>query len=122
MAKILIVDDSETLRVQLKNLLSSKGHTVVEGEDGVRGLDTLKKNTDVGLIICDLNMPNMDGVTMCIKISEDPALNKIPIFMLTTEASNELKEKGKKAGVRAWINKPFDEAKLIAVIDKLFAK
>lgn len=122
MAKILIVDDSETLRVQLKNLLSSKGHTVVEGADGVRGLEMVKKNPDVSLIICDLNMPNMDGVTMCLKISEDATLNKIPIFMLTTEASNELKEKGKKAGVRAWINKPFDEVKLIAVIDKLFAK
>lgn len=121
MAKILLVDDSETLRLQLKKLLSSKGHSIVEGADGVKGLETLKSNSDVKLIICDVNMPNMDGVTMCTMVSEDPQLKTIPIFMLTTEASADLKEKGKKAGVKAWFSKPYDETKLMSLVDKILA-
>ncbi|MGZ3809853.1 MAG: response regulator, partial [Bacteriovorax sp.] len=79
MAKILIVDDSESLRVQLRKCLQAKGHSVCEGHDGKHGLDVLKANTDTNLIICDVNMPNMDGITMCSKVKEDPSVNKIPI-------------------------------------------
>lgn len=119
MAKILIVDDSESLRSQLKNLLEGAGFEIVEGADGQLGLDTLMTNKDVNLIISDVNMPNMDGVTMCSKISEDSSVNSIPIFMLTTESNTEMKEKGKKAGVKAWITKPFDDDKLVMAVKKI---
>jgi two-component system chemotaxis response regulator CheY len=121
MAKIMIVDDSESLRIQLKKIIESKGHTVCEGHDGKHGLDVLKQNLDAKLIICDVNMPNMDGITMCTKVKEDASLANIPIFMLTTESSAELKEKGKKVGVKAWVTKPFDEAKLMDAVAKVLS-
>lgn len=121
MAKILIVDDSESLRIQLKKALQAKGHTVCEGHDGKHGLEVLKANTDTKLIICDVNMPNMDGITMCSKVKEDSSISNIPIFMLTTESNAELKEKGKKVGVKAWVTKPFDEAKLLDGVAKILS-
>ncbi|MCB9061910.1 MAG: response regulator [Halobacteriovoraceae bacterium] len=119
MAKILVVDDSESIRTQLKSLLTEKGHSVVEAADGEDGLSTLNGNKDVNLIICDVNMPKMDGITMCTKVSEDASVNSIPIFMLTTESNADLKEKGKKAGVRAWITKPYSDDKLLSAIQKV---
>jgi len=121
MAKILLVDDSETVRTQVKKLLTSKGHLVVESVDGLKGLEALKGNKDIKLIICDVNMPNMDGLTMCSRVAADPTMRTIPIFMLTTEASADLKEKGKAAGVKAWLLKPYVEEKLIAVVDRILA-
>ncbi len=122
MSKILLVDDSETLRSQLKRLVESNGYSVLEAADGKQGLDVLSKNSDVSLIVCDVNMPIMDGITMCMKVSEDPKLNTIPIFMLTTESNIEMKEKGKKAGVKAWITKPFEDVKIVAAIGKILGK
>lgn len=121
MAKILLVDDSETLRSQLKNLLTDKGHDIIEGADGEKGLKALNDHKDTNLIICDVNMPVMDGITMCSKVSQDSSLNHIPIFMLTTEAGSDLKEKGKKAGVKAWVTKPYEEEKLLMIVDKICA-
>ncbi len=121
MAKVLIVDDSESLRVQLRKCLQAKGHVVCEGHDGKHGLEVLKENTDTKLIICDVNMPNMDGITMCSKVKEDASISKVPIFMLTTESNEELKEKGKKVGVKAWITKPFDENKLLDAVAKILS-
>lgn len=121
MSKILIVDDSETLRTQLRGLLESKSYEVVEGFDGVNGLEVLKQNPDTKLIFCDVNMPNMDGITMCSKVAEDSSLNSIPILMLTTESNADMKEKGKKAGVKAWIVKPYNEDKLLLAVAKLLS-
>jgi two-component system chemotaxis response regulator CheY len=121
MAKIMVVDDSETVRIEVKKAIESGGHSVVEAFDGVNGLEVLGKNTDVALIICDVNMPNMDGIAMCQKVHANPQTGKIPIFMLTTEASPEMKAKGKEAGVIAWITKPFVQDKLLAAINKVAA-
>jgi two-component system, chemotaxis family, chemotaxis protein CheY len=122
MAKILIVDDSETLRTQLRKTLEEASHEVLEGYDGVNGLETLRANPDVQLILCDVNMPEMDGITMCSKVHEDDGLNKIPIFMLTTESNPEMKAKGKEVGVKAWVTKPFVATKLLAAIEKITSR
>lgn len=119
MATILVVDDSETLRNQIKMALEGGGFKVIEGVDGQDGLDKIEKNLDICLILCDVNMPRMDGLTMCQKLSENPKHKKIPILMLTTEASPEMKTKAKAAGVIAWITKPFVESKLVDVIKKV---
>lgn len=119
MAKILIVDDSDTLRIQLRTLLQECGHTVLEGEHGLDGLMKAKENSDINLIICDFNMPEMDGITMCRKVHELPALAQVPTFMLTTESTPELKALGKEAGIMAWIVKPFNADKLKAVVEKV---
>ena len=97
MSKILIVDDSETLRSQLRKSLEEAGHEVVEGYDGVNGLETLNANPDVELILCDVNMPDMDGLEMVRLVHGDEELTGIPILMLTTEASKSSKEIGKDA-------------------------
>ena len=122
MAKILIVDDAEAQRAPLREALEKSGHDIVEAQNGAEGLQRLKENAGVNLIICDVNMPVMDGITMCSRVSEDPAYKHIPIFMLTTEASVELKEAGKRIGVKAWITKPFDPIKLCEAVAKVTGK
>lgn len=119
MNKILIVDDSETMRTQLKRDLETKGFKVVEGSDGVHGLEVLAAHPDVKLVICDVNMPRMDGLDMAKKIHELPVHKALPILVMTTEASPDLKAKGKAAGVLAWVTKPYVAAKLIPVVEKI---
>lgn len=119
MAKVLIIDDSDTLRIQLRSVLESIGHTVVDAIHGNDGLLKAAEHPDVELIISDYNMPEMDGVLMCSKIRESTSLKKVPIFMLTTESTAELKALGKSAGVMAWIVKPFNEDKLKSVVQKV---
>jgi two-component system chemotaxis response regulator CheY len=103
----------------MKQDLEAAGFTVVEAKDGVDGLEKLNQNSDTRLIICDVNMPNMDGITMCSKIHEGGKFPNLPIFMLTTEASPELKQNAKKFGVRAWIVKPFVPEKLVEAAKKV---
>ena len=122
MAKILIVDDSETLRSQVAKELAGAGHDVIEAIHGVNGLEMLNANSGIELIICDVNMPEMDGLTMISKVHQDERFNKIPIFMLTTESSAEMKVQGKENGVIAWVTKPFVAAKLLAAIDKVLSR
>lgn len=122
MAKILVVDDSEHQRFQLKKDLEGGGHTVIEGTDANDGLDKLWKNPDVNLIICDVNMPGIDGITMCSKVHESGKFPGLPIFMLTSEASADLKKAAKDFGVRAWITKPHVAAKLLEAVGKVVKK
>lgn len=119
MAKIMIVDDSESLRDQLKKSLEGAGHQVIEGCDGVDGLEKLQANPDIRLVLCDVNMPRMDGLTMCQKARELPVFSRLPVVMLTTEANPEMKARGKEAGVLAWITKPYVESKLLAAVEKI---
>ena len=124
MAKIMIVDDSETLRTQLRKILQEAGHETVEAENGIVGLEQFTATKDLQLILCDVNMPEMDGLTMCEKLFNDSEYNdrKIPIFMLTTESSAEMKVRGKAVGVLAWVTKPFVEAKLLGAVTKVLAR
>lgn len=122
MAKILVVDDSEIIRFQLNTDLAKEGHEVVEAYDGLHGLQMLKENSDIKLIVCDVNMPEMDGITMCENVSKDDSINKIPIVMLTTQNSPELRAKGKLFGVIAWVTKPYKAATLIGGINKILSK
>ncbi len=119
MAKtILIVDDSASLRQVVSIALKGAGYDVIEGCDGVDGLSKLD-GTKVHLIVSDVNMPNMDGLTMVKKIKEMPAYKFTPIIMLTTEASEDKKDIGKAAGVKAWMVKPFKPDQMIDAVSKL---
>lgn len=122
MAKILVVDDSETVRNQLIQDLKKAGHHVIEAEDGVKGLQVLDSNQDTDIVISDINMPEMDGITMCSRINEQGNYKDIHLFVLTTEFDQELKTKGKEAGVKLWITKPVKMDKLITVIDKVMKR
>lgn len=118
MAKILVVDDSETVRVQIRKDLEPAGFLVVEAADGLMGIDKAREEKP-DLILCDLNMPKLDGLSMAKQIKSDSVLSAIPIFMVTTEASPEAKAKAKEIGIRAWIMKPYDSEKLVAGIKKV---
>lgn len=122
MAKILVVDDSETVRTRLVQDLAAVGHEVIEAEDGVKGLQTLDTHRDTRIVISDVNMPEMDGITMCSKIHEKEHFKGIHLFVLTTEFDQDLKDKGKQAGVKLWITKPVKMPKLIEVIEKVLKR
>lgn len=119
MAKtILVVDDSASLRQIVAIALKGAGYDVIEGCDGVDGLAKLD-GTKIHLIVSDVNMPNMDGLTMVQKIKQMPAYKFTPIIMLTTEAGADKKDIGKAAGVKAWMVKPFKPDQMINAVSKL---
>ncbi|MFY9514255.1 MAG: response regulator [Rubrivivax sp.] len=119
MAKtIMIVDDSASLRQVVAISLRSAGYDVLEGCDGA---DALKKLTGqkVHLIISDVNMPNMDGISLVKAVKELPAYKFTPIVMLTTESQETKKKEGQAAGAKAWMLKPFNPPQLLSVVQKL---
>lgn len=119
MAKtILIVDDSASLRQVVAIALKGAGYDVIEGCDGQDGLAKLD-GTKVHLVISDVNMPNMDGLTMVQKIKEMPAYKFTPIIMLTTESGADKKDVAKAAGVKAWMVKPFKPDQMLDAVSKL---
>jgi two-component system, chemotaxis family, chemotaxis protein CheY len=119
MGKILVVDDSDVVRIELKAMLESKGHTVIEAANGAEGLAVAIANPDISLMISDVNMPVMDGVTMCKQVKERAEFAKLPIFMLTTESGTDLKAQGKAAGVMLWVVKPPNPEKFMDVVAKV---
>ncbi len=118
MRKVLIVDDSVSMRQMVGYTLREGGFDVVEAEHGQDALDKLKGIT-VDLIITDLNMPVMDGITLIQNVRAQPAMKSKPILMLTTEGLASKKEQGKAAGATGWIVKPFDPEKLLQTIAKV---
>jgi two-component system chemotaxis response regulator CheY len=119
MAKILVVDDSSTVRTEVANYLKGKGYSVSEAVDGKDGLDKIKSDGELKLIISDVNMPNMDGLTMAEKVRSDLKNPGVNIIMLTTENSPAMKERGKAAGIKGWIVKPFNGDAIAGAIGKL---
>lgn len=117
--KILIVDDSRTIRQQVSFTLSKGGFTVVEAVDGQDGIAKLGDNVDIAMIISDVNMPNMNGIEMVEAIKAGGKHSLVPIVMLTTEGSGELIERAKAAGAKGWLVKPFKPDQLIAAVNKL---
>jgi len=116
--KVLIVDDSVSIRQMVSFTLRQGGFEVVEACHGQEGLDRLAA-TSVDLIITDLNMPVMDGITMIQNVRRQPAMKTQPILMLTTESQAAKKEQAKAAGATGWIVKPFDPDKLLSTIAKV---
>jgi two-component system chemotaxis response regulator CheY len=119
MAKtILVVDDSMSFRQVVGLALRGAGYDVLEGVDGKHGLSFLD-GRKIHLVISDVNMPVMDGITFATEAKKVPEYRFTPIIMLTTEGGQEMKERGKAAGVRAWIVKPFQPSVLLDAVSKL---
>ena len=119
MAKtIMVVDDSISIRQVVGLALKQAGYDIIEGCDG---RDALAKLTGqkVNLIISDVNMPNMDGISFVRELKTRPAYKFTPVLMLTTESQEDKKEQGKAAGARAWMVKPFKPEALLAAVQKL---
>ena len=118
MRKILIVDDSAVMRQMVGFALRQGGYEVIEAQHGQDGLDKLKTTT-VDLIISDLNMPVMDGLTMLQTVRKLPAMKSKPVLMLTTEGLESTKQRAKEAGATGWIVKPFNPEKLLQIVAKV---
>ena len=118
MASILAVDDSASMRQMVTFTLKNAGHDVTEAEDGVQALG-IAKGKSFDLVITDVNMPNMDGITLIKELRALPALKFTPMLMLTTESSGDKKAEGKAAGATGWIVKPFNPDQLIATVTKV---
>lgn len=119
MAKtILIVDDSASLRQVVSIALKSAGYDVVEGSDGKDALSKLD-GQKIHLIVSDVNMPNMDGITLVQEVKKLPNYKFTPIIMLTTESGDDKKAAGQAAGAKAWIVKPFQPEQLLMAVSKL---
>ena len=115
---ILIVDDSSSLRTVVNLALKRAGYEVIEavdGEDGLTKLDGRKIN----LIVCDVNMPRLNGIEFVTRVKQHPRYKFTPVIMLTTEGQDAKKEQGRAAGAKAWIVKPFNPPVLLDAISKL---
>lgn len=121
MKSILIVDDSETIRTQLRVLLESRGFRVTEADNGHAGLERAAREKH-DLIIVDVNMPVMSGIEMVAGVRALPEHAATPIFVLTTESSRDVAKQGKDAGATAWIVKPFQPQVLLRGIEKVLQK
>lgn len=117
--KVLVVDDSTTVRQQVGLALTQAGFEVIEAVDGLDGIDKLDGVSAIALVICDVNMPRMNGIEMVEKLKADNKHPKVPVVMLTTEGQPELVSRAKNAGAKGWIVKPFKAELLVAAAKKL---
>jgi two-component system chemotaxis response regulator CheY len=115
---ILTVDDSSTMRQMITFTLKGASYEVLEAGDGVDALE-VAKGKKLSLIITDVNMPRMDGITLVQRLRALPEFKFTPILVLTTESDAAMKQKGKEAGATGWIVKPFSPEKLLDVVNKV---
>ncbi len=118
MASILVVDDSASLRNMVTFTLKQAGFDIVEAGDGQEALNKAKGGR-FDLVLSDVNMPVMDGITFCTELRKLPAFKFTPVLMLTTESSADMKQKGKTAGATGWLVKPFNPEKLLSTIKRV---
>ena len=117
MKRILVIDDSETIRQQVKQALAATGYEIIEAVDGVDGLEKLRALPNVHMALCDVNMPRMSGLDMIASAHTEGLLT--PIIMLTSEGQPSLIRRAKESGARGWIVKPFKVDLLVAAVNKI---
>lgn len=120
-ASILTVDDSPSLRMAVRIALTGAGYAVTEAADGVEGLAKAAAQR-FDLIITDLNMPRMDGLTMIRELRTQPTMTGVPIVFLTTESEDGLKAQAKAAGATGWLVKPFNSEQLVKIARKVLGR
>jgi two-component system chemotaxis response regulator CheY len=115
--KILVIDDSETIRQQVKQALAATGYEIIEAVDGIDGLEKMRAVADLDMALCDVNMPRMNGLDMIAEVQRSGS--KIPILILTTEGQPSLIRRARESGAKGWIVKPFKPELLVAAVTKL---
>ena len=120
-ATILFVDDSPTMRGMIRAALTQGGYDIVEAANGPAALALLQER-DVQVILTDVNMPGMDGITFIRTVRQDPRFSRTPILALTTESAAEAKASGRAAGATGWVVKPFRPEELRQVVAKVLEK
>lgn len=116
--KILVVDDSASMRQVVSMALKGAGYETIEATDGKDALAKLNGER-INLVISDVNMPNMDGITFLKELKKLPNYKFTPVIMLTTESQEARKEEGRMAGAKAWVVKPFQPQQMLAAVNKL---
>jgi two-component system chemotaxis response regulator CheY len=116
---ILIVDDSKTVRDQVRGILEGAGYAVVEAADGQEALEKIRMYRDFAMVILDVQMPNLTGIAMVERLKADGIIPNLPVIMLTTEAQLSLIARAKQAGAKGWIVKPFKPEHVVAAVNKL---
>jgi two-component system chemotaxis response regulator CheY len=117
---VLIIDDSETIRLQVKQALATTGFQIIEAVDGLDGLEKLRSTANLDMVLCDVNMPRMNGLEV---IAEAHRLgSKVPMVMLTTEGQPSMIKQARESGAKGWIVKPFKPELLVATVTKLVSK
>jgi two-component system chemotaxis response regulator CheY len=115
---ILTVDDSESIRLMMKLTLTAQGYDVVQAADGVEALEVARQRT-ADLVLTDINMPRMDGLTLIKELRAMPEYKTVPMLILTTEASQDRKQIGKANGATGWLVKPFNDKQLLSTIGRV---
>jgi two-component system chemotaxis response regulator CheY len=117
--KIIVIDDSQTIREQVATTLRKAGFEIVEAVDGVDGTEVIERTPDAALAICDVNMPKKNGLELLEGLRDSGRTNVLPVLMLTTEGQPQLIERARKAGAKGWLVKPFKADLLLAAVKKL---
>ena len=120
MARILAVDDSASMRSMVAFTLRGAGHDVEEAENGQLALDAAK-GRKFDLVLADVNMPRMNGITLVAHLRTLPGYRLTPLLLLTTESSQQSKQLGKQAGATGWMIKPFHPDQLLATLDRVLS-
>lgn len=118
MARILAVDDSRTIREMVKAILNQMGHEVILASDGAEAL-AIARDTPVDMVLTDINMPNMNGISLVSKLRRLESYQDIPILMLTTESADYKKTKSRNMGADGWVQKPFQPASLEKAVNTM---
>ena len=117
--KVIVVDDSKTVRDQVRSALEGAGYDVIEAVDGQEGFSKIRDTADLSMAICDINMPGMTGIGMLEELKKQGVNPQLPIIMLTTEGEPALMQRAKLAGAKGWLVKPFKPDQLVAVVAKI---
>jgi two-component system, chemotaxis family, chemotaxis protein CheY len=120
--KVMLVDDSEVIRENIKNILKPTKVTVIEAAHGEEALEVLKQHPDISLMLVDVNMPVMNGLVLAQRIRDDIVhgkLKEIPVVMVTTERTVDKVQMGKQAGVIGWLIKPVNPEHLLKTVEKI---
>jgi two-component system chemotaxis response regulator CheY len=117
--RVLIVDDSATIRQQVRMALTQAGFEVIEAADGEDGVAKIRTDPAICAVICDVNMPKKNGLELIEEIKAGGVNSHVPIVMLTTEGQPALVQRAKQAGAKGWIVKPFKANLLVAAMQKL---
>lgn len=116
--KIIVIDDSDTVREQLSIVLTGAGYEVIEAEDGLQGANIIRDNPGAALAICDVNMPKLSGLDM-LELLKGQGNSGMPVLMLTTEGRPDLIERARAFGAKGWMVKPFKPTMLLVTVKKL---
>ena len=116
--KIIVIDDSDTVREQLSVVLTGAGYEIIEAEDGLQGANAIRENPNAALAICDVNMPKLSGLDM-LELLKGQGNSGMPVLMLTTEGRPDLIERARAFGAKGWMVKPFKPTMLLVTVKKL---